>query len=325
MSSNRGSILALRRVEKSYGAVPVLRGVDLELGRGEVYAFLGRNGAGKSTTLRVVMGITRPDAGELWLFGERVRPGDTRPRRRIGYVAQEQHFYGWMTPQSLGDFVGAFYPTWKRSEYDRLLRSLEVPSRKVSALSSGTRVKLALALALAHDPELLVFDEPTAGLDPVARHEFVEIVRDLAADGRRTLLFSSHLIDEVERISTRVGILEQGQVRYQGELGELRERSRRLLLPAPDAEQLTELQRQLARLELQVLAQHQAKGELELTLWSVQPAKLAALSELLPAARFELLSLEEAFVALVRSGHALTMSTAGNAVVALGVPVVAPA
>ncbi|MEO8178060.1 MAG: ABC transporter ATP-binding protein [Deltaproteobacteria bacterium] len=324
MSSSRGPVLALRGVEKSYGTVPVLRGVELELDRGDVYAFLGRNGAGKSTTLRVVMGITRQDAGELWLFGERVAPGDIRPRRRIGYVAQEQHFYGWMTPESLGDFVGAFYPTWKRPEYERLLRSLDVPSRKVSTLSGGTRVKLALALALAHDPELLIFDEPTAGLDPVARHEFVEIVRDLAADGRRTLLFSSHLIDEVERISTRVGILEQGQLRYQGELGELQERSRLLRLPAPDAE-LVELQRQLARLELQVLAQHQAKGELELTLWSVQPAKLAALAELLPTARFELLSLEEAFVALVRSGHALTMSTTTDAGVALGVPAVAPA
>ncbi|MEY4545733.1 MAG: hypothetical protein RL685_1928 [Pseudomonadota bacterium] len=325
MSSSRGAVLALRGVEKSYGAVPVLRGVELALGPGEVYAFLGRNGAGKSTTLRVVMGITRPDAGELWLFGERVAPGDVRPRRRIGYVAQEQHFYGWMTPQALGDFVGAFYPTWKRSEYERLLRTLGVPSRKVSALSGGTKVKLALALALAHDPELLVFDEPTAGLDPVARREFVEIVRELAADGRRTLLFSSHLIDEVERISTRVGILEEGQVRYQGELAELRERSRLLRLPAPDAEQLVELQRQLARLELQVLAQHQAKGELELTLWSVQPAKLAALQELLPSARCELPSLEEAFVALVRSGHALTMSAAEGAGVALVAPVVAPA
>ena len=149
MSSSASSVVALRGVEKSYGAVQVLRGVELTLGRGEVYAFLGRNGAGKSTTLRIVMGITRPDAGELRLFGELVAPGDTHQRRRIGYVAQEQHFYDWMTPEALGNFVGAFYPTWRAIEYQRLLRVLDVPPRKVRALSGGTKVKLALALALA--------------------------------------------------------------------------------------------------------------------------------------------------------------------------------
>jgi ABC-2 type transport system ATP-binding protein len=315
MSSSTGSVVALRGVEKSYGAVPVLRGVDLELGPGEVYAFLGRNGAGKSTTLRIVMGITRPDAGELRLFGELVLPGDTRQRQRIGYVAQEQHFYDWMTPEALGRFVGAFYPTWRPAEYERLLRVLDVPPRKVRALSGGTKVKLALALALAHDPELLIFDEPTAGLDPVARREFVEIVRDLAVTGRRTLLFSSHLIDEVERVSHRVGILEQGQVRYQGSLAELRERARLLRLPAPSELELAELQQLLAQQELQVLAQHQERGELELTLWSVEPGKLAALAERLPSACFELLSLEDVFVALVRGGHALAPALTVDVVV----------
>ncbi len=320
-----GPVLALRGVRKSYGDLAVLQGLDLEVERGEVYAFLGRNGAGKSTTLRVVMGITRPDAGELWLFGQRVTPGDVRPRRRVGYVAQEQHFYGWMTPRALGDFVGAFYPTWEQAEYERLLRALEVPPRKVSALSGGTRVKLALALALAHDPELLVFDEPTAGLDPVARHEFVEIVRDLVAEGRRTLLFSSHLIDEVERISTRVGILERGQLRFQGALAEMRERSRRVRLPAATAEELAAVRQLLTRLELQLLSHRQTKSELELALWALDPAKLAALSARLPAARFERLSLEEAFVALVRSGHALTLTAPGGAGAALGAALSAPA
>ncbi|MEY2933590.1 MAG: hypothetical protein RL033_4339, partial [Pseudomonadota bacterium] len=268
MSSSTDSVLSLRGITKSYGTTQVLRGVDLELGRGEVYAFLGRNGAGKSSTLRTVMGITRPDAGELRLFGELVAPGDTRQRQRIGYVAQEQHFYDWMTPQSLGDFVGAFYPTWRGSEYERLLRVLDVPPRKVRALSGGTKVKLALALALAHDPQLLIFDEPTAGLDPVARREFVEIVRELATAGRRTLLFSSHLIDEVERISTRVGILEQGQVRFQGSLAELQERSRRLHVPVTSTEELAQLHGLLGELRLQVLARHQGEGALELTLWS---------------------------------------------------------
>lgn len=322
MSSSASSVVALHGIEKSYGAVPVLRGVELELARGGVYAFLGRNGAGKSTTLRIVMGITRPDAGELRLFGELAAPGDTRQRKRIGYVAQEQHFYDWMTPEALGKFVGAFYPSWRPGEYTRLLRALDVPPRKVRALSGGTRVKLALALALAHDPELLIFDEPTAGLDPVARREFVEIVRDLAATGRRTLLFSSHLIDEVERISHRVGILEQGQVRYQGSLQELRERARLLLLPALAGQELAELQQLLAQLELQPLTQHREADRLELVLWARDSGQLGALAERLPAARLEPLSLEDVFVALVRGGQGLAPEPAPDVVPPSG-PVVA--
>jgi ABC-2 type transport system ATP-binding protein len=156
MPSSDGCAVELQGVCKRYGAVPVLHGVNLQLRAGEVYAFLGRNGAGKSTTLRIVMGVTRPDAGVVSLFGERVAPGDTRQRQHIGYVAQEQHFYEWMTPESIGRFVSAFYPSWKHAEYARLLRLLDVPPRKIRTFSGGTKVKLALALALAHDPQLLV-------------------------------------------------------------------------------------------------------------------------------------------------------------------------
>ena len=301
MSSRAGLAVELQGVRKKYGSVDVLQGVDLQLAAGEVCAFLGRNGAGKSTTLRIVMGITRPDAGSVKLFGASVAPGDTKQRRRIGYVAQEQHFYEWMTPESIGRFVSAFYPTWSDVEYARLLRLLDVPPRKIRTFSGGTKVKLALALALAHDPELLVFDEPTAGLDPIARREFVEIVRELASNGRRALLFSSHLIDEVERISHRVGILEQGRVRYQGALQELATRARLVRVPAAGPHELAELLSLLARERVQVLAQHMDAGMLELTLWSDEPARVAALSERLPAAAFSGLSLEDIFVALVRS------------------------
>jgi ABC-2 type transport system ATP-binding protein len=210
-------ILEARGLVKRYGGVSALEGLRLSVQRGEVYGFLGKNGAGKSTTIRILMGITQADRGEVRIFGEVARGAHVKLRERIGYVAQEQTFYGWMSARRLGSFAGAFYPTWSASEFEQRCRQLEVPlDRKVQTLSGGMRVKLALALALSHRPPLLILDEPTAGLDPVARREFLEIVRADARQTGRTTFFSTHLIDEVERVASRVGIVDGGRMRYEG-------------------------------------------------------------------------------------------------------------
>ncbi len=217
------AILETRGLCKRYGKVEALSGLDLRVRRGEVYGFLGRNGAGKSTTIRIIMGITRPSAGEYRLFGH--AGGRIEARQRIGYVAQEQNFYGWMTPTTLGRFVRGFYPTWDDGAYRRLIDNMDLPAgRKVRTFSGGMKVKLALALALAHHPDLLVLDEPTAGLDPVARREFLEMVRDQAERSGRTTFFSTHLIDEIELAAHRVGIVDDGRTRYQGSIRELESR-----------------------------------------------------------------------------------------------------
>lgn len=237
------TVLETRGLCKAYGKVEALSGLDLQVRRGEVYGFLGRNGAGKSTTIRIIMGITRPSAGEYQLFGGAGRRIEAR--QRIGYVAQEQNFYGWMTPITLGRFVRGFYPKWDDDAYQRLIHNMDLPAgRKVRTFSGGMKVKLALALALAHHPDLLVLDEPTAGLDPVARREFLEMVRDQAERSGRTTFFSTHLIDEIEIAAHRVGILDDGRTRYQGSIRELEARVRMLrcpprpdgtAAPAPDA------------------------------------------------------------------------------------------
>lgn len=215
-------VLEIRDLRKRYGRTEALRGLDLTVRRGEVYGFLGRNGAGKSTAIRIVMAITRSTTGSVRLFGEPLSPGHIGQRRRIGYVAQEQNFYGWMTAAGIGRFVGGLYPTWDPGEYRRLLDVLDLPSeRKIRTFSGGMSAKLGLALALAHRPELLVLDEPTAGLDPVARREFIRIVRDQAEHSQRTTFFSSHLVDEVEAAADRVGIIDQGATLYEGSLAEL--------------------------------------------------------------------------------------------------------
>jgi len=295
-------VLELRELRKRYGSVPVLNGLELRLSRGQVYGFLGRNGAGKSTTLRIVMGITRADAGSMALFGSPVGASDVRPRQRVGYVAQEQHFYDWMTPESLGKFVSAFYPSWDTAHYRQLLRRFEVPERRLRTFSGGTRVKQALALALAHRPELLVLDEPTAGLDPVVRREFVEILREIAARGEQATLFSSHLVDEVELVATRIGIVEQGVMRYEGSLSELAGRMRVLRLPAAGVDPIAAERDVLAAASDLPLRTLSRRGPpLELTLWADDPAAFAALEARLPEARYAPLTLEEIFIELVRS------------------------
>jgi ABC-2 type transport system ATP-binding protein len=230
---DRPVVLEVRGLQRHFGRVPAVNGIDLTVSEGEIYGFLGINGAGKTTTIRLLMGIIAAEAGTISLLGETTHRTSVAQKRRIGYVSQEQHFYPWMTGEALGKFVGSFYPTWDKDEFGRLLRVLEVPhDRRVSQLSGGMRAKLALALALASRPALLILDEPTAGLDPVARREFMQLIVAQARQHRRTTIFSSHLIDEVERCADRVGIIHQGQMRFEGGLDELRQRVRRVQLPA---------------------------------------------------------------------------------------------
>ena len=224
-------MLRTQGLSLSFGRVRAVDDLNLTVRAGEVYGFLGRNGAGKTTTIRMLMGIIKADRGTMELFGQVTRRTTIAQKRRIGYVSQGQFFYPWMTCRRLGRFVGGFYPTWDHAEYERLLRVLDVPyDRKVSALSGGMRVKLALALALAHRPEMLILDEPTAGLDPVARREFLDMIGRQARTHRRTTLFSSHLVDEVERVADRVGIIQRGRMCYEGRIDTLCDMVRRVLV-----------------------------------------------------------------------------------------------
>lgn len=290
-------MVALSGLVKRYGTVQALRGLDLDVDRGEVYGFLGRNGAGKSTALRIIMGVTLSTEGTVELFGQPVAGEHPTVRRRIGYVAQEQSFYGWMTPATLGRFVSGFYPTWDSAEYDRLLKLLEVPSdRRIQTFSGGTQPKLALALALAHRPELLVLDEPTAGMDAVARREFLGLVREQAQRAERTTVFSSHLIDEVEMAADTVGIIDGGRMLWQGPPRALQTEVRCFRYrgppattpPLPDASGAT-------------IIDDRIEGDLRTVLVrATDVAVLDAMSVAAPAWDVTTPSLEDVFVALVR-------------------------
>jgi ABC-2 type transport system ATP-binding protein len=297
-------VIALRGIVKRYRAVEALRGLDLTVEPGQIYGFLGRNGAGKSTALRIVMGITRPTGGAVELFGQLLSGEDPGVRRRIGYVAQEQAFYGWMTPMSLGQFVSAFYPTWNQAELIRLLRLLDVPAdRKIQTFSGGMHAKLALALALSHGPDLLVLDEPTAGMDALARREFLELVREQARRAGRTTLFSSHLIDEVELAADTIGIIDAGRMVWQGPAPALQRQFLRLRQRAA-LDQAAGPPALLARPETETgltVVEDRTEGETRtLLVRAADPAVLQALQAEAPAWEAARPSLEDVFVALVR-------------------------
>ncbi len=210
-------VLRTESIQFSYGRRHVLHGVDLQVDRGQVYGFLGRNGAGKTTTLQILLGILIPRSGKIHFAGRSV--GRTTPamKQRIGYVSQHQHFYEWMSCHRLGRFVAGFYPQWDQAGFERRLVELKIESgQKVGTLSGGSKMKLAMALALATNPEILILDEPTAGVDPIARREILDLMRKSAAEEERTVLFSTHNIHEVGQIADVVGVLHGGELVYQG-------------------------------------------------------------------------------------------------------------
>lgn len=292
-------VLKLQDVHKSFGALKVLDGLDLAVYPGEVFGFLGRNGAGKSTAIRLLMGITQCDAGQINVFGQPLKDDLIGIRQKIGYVAQDQNMYPWMTPRVLAKFVRSFYPAWDEKRYQQLITDFELPAkRRIGTFSGGMKAKLALTLALATRPQLLILDEPTAGMDPVARREFLDLVREQTINDGTTTFFSTHLIDEIEAIADRIGIVESGRAIYDGALEPLRNSinswsiPRELYVPG-------ELPGEFARHRLTVLKEGERQGRWVVTLQFAESALAATQIILNEGWRNEPMSLEDVFIAVV--------------------------
>lgn len=175
--------------------------------------FIGRNGAGKTTVIKCIMDLIPFEAGSIEVLGLDSRKCSDEIRRRVGYVSEEQYFYENMTAGWSLDFFGGFYPNWDRDFGRSLLKRFDIdPSKKVGELSKGMKVKLALALALAHKPELLILDEPTSGLGPVIRNELLELLMEVVLDENCSVFFSSHITTDIEKIADFVTVIEGGRV-----------------------------------------------------------------------------------------------------------------
>ena len=203
--------------------------IDLEVARGEVFGFLGKNGAGKTTTIRVLLDLLRPDHGRAALLGLDVRTGGGALRGRIGYLPGDLALPAGLSGQQALDLFAQLQrrpPTARDDVLDRLGFPREALRRSVRGYSTGMRQMLGLAVAWQHEPELLILDEPTGGLDPVVRDAFLTLVRDSRARGQ-TVFLSSHVLDEVERCVDRVAIIHQGRLRHVGSVAELKSRASR--------------------------------------------------------------------------------------------------
>ena len=283
--------IEIHDVHKSFREKRVLNGLNLTVERGQTFAFLGRNGAGKTTTIQMLMGLLSPDEGSLSVLGRNPQQEPLEVRRTVGYLAEDQTMFGWMTCEEIIRFVAAFYPTWEHSLARRFVEQFEVPLKtKVRHLSKGQNVRLGLLLALAHRPELVILDDPALGLDPIMRKEFNrDLVEHLQSAGT-TVLYSSHLLYEVEPVADVIAILHNGSIVRQSSTDELRDQVKRLILEPDAATRISG--------DLMILDSRALSGEVVLVIDNA-PQAIPLLREADFTYRLEDLSLDEIFEAFV--------------------------
>lgn len=216
--------LQIRDLGKTYGSTVALTDVTMTLAPGTVTGLLGRNGAGKTTLIKCVLGLLQSSKGGCWVFGEDSRDLPASIKSRIGYVPQEPDVYPWMRVSQVIAYQGSFYPHWEDRLAAQLLDTFRLPPKKrVGTLSVGQLQKLAILLALCNRPDLLILDEPVAALDPEARRDFLLMLIDLVADEAHTVLFSTHITSDVERVCSHIAVLKDGALLRHDDLDTLRD------------------------------------------------------------------------------------------------------
>ena len=236
-----GLSVHFEEVSKTYPHFTLDR-IDLELPAGTIMGFIGANGAGKSTTIRILMGLVRQDRGTVHVLGHAMPAEQAAAKRDIGFVSEDMRLYGPATLAWHMEFIRSIYPQWDHPYSESLLQRFDLkPQQKIKGLSHGQRVKAALLLALARRPRLLVLDEPTTGLDPVARQEVLAELMAVLADEERTILFSSHNTLDVEQISDQITFIDRGRIIACDNKETFLDRWRRLRLMLPPDASLPEL------------------------------------------------------------------------------------
>ena len=230
------SAIKIEGLHFSYGKKQVLKGVDLEVPKGSIFGFIGRNGTGKTTTIKTLLGLQKPQAGRCMIGGLDSFTQTLGVRKRIGFMAEDQQMYGWMTVSRIIKWVAGFYEDWDDKFADELADILGLSKNmKVKELSKGQNSSLALLLALGHRPDIVILDDPTLGLDPIARKDFLRHVIELLQSNGVTVFFSSHLLYEIEPVADHIAILEKGVIIKASKTELLRESVRKFVLtPAPE-------------------------------------------------------------------------------------------
>jgi ABC-2 type transport system ATP-binding protein len=218
---NKENILELQNVQKKYKGF-VLDGISLSLPQGYILGLIGPNGSGKTTTIKILMNMVKRNRGEVQVFGLDPQKNAKKIKNKVGYLGEEQHFYGNKTVAWTGNFVSAFYDNWDTNTFQSLLTNFEISrTKKTRELSKGMKVRFSLALALSHDPDLLILDEPTAGLDPVIRREVLELLQKKSKNEGKSVIISSHITDDIMRTADLVAFLIEGKIVLVSEKDEL--------------------------------------------------------------------------------------------------------
>ncbi|HEU5137970.1 MAG TPA: ABC transporter ATP-binding protein [Steroidobacteraceae bacterium] len=216
--------LSAQAAYKIFDGKRVLTDIHASVHAGEVVGLLGANGAGKTTLIEMMMGLSPPSAGEVRLFGVDAIAAPLDAKRRVGFVPQSDELIGILKGRQYLELMASFYRTWDNALVDRLLLQWGVEGEQyIKNYSEGQRQKLAIIAALAPRPDLLVLDEPVASLDPIARRQFLQQIVEVSADECRAVVFSSHIVSDVERLANRIWVLKDGRLLWQGELDALKE------------------------------------------------------------------------------------------------------
>ncbi|MDI6710713.1 MAG: ATP-binding cassette domain-containing protein [Thermoanaerobacterales bacterium] len=289
--------LRLAGVTKRYPGF-ALRDVDLELPPGRIMGLVGPNGAGKSTLIKIVLNLVRPDAGRVTVFGLDHREREPAVKSLVGYVPEENRLYEDLSGAWLARFVSRYYPAWDDRLFARLTAGFKVPvEKKVRELSKGNRMKLSVALALAHRPRLVLLDEPTSGVDPVTRHELMEELLEVIMDEERAVLFSSHITEDIEKVADTVTFLVDGRIALTGEKDAVTESWKRLAFRPADAAGAEAARGLFPYVVIR-------DGEVTAVTGSFTPEVLAAARELAAGpVRVQPMGLEEILLTLVREGE----------------------
>lgn len=222
-------VLSLKGISKSYENNQVLRSIDFSVPEGTIMGLIGKNGAGKTTMIKCLLGLIRPDQGEAEVFGEPSWNLSVKTKHRIGYVAQTVGCFRWMKVRSMLEYTGAFYSHWNTQKVNSLVKEWDLdPHAKIGTLSEGERQKLAIIQSMGHEPDVFILDEPVADLDPSARRKFIKQLIELNINEGKTVLFSTHITSDLERVAADVALLKDGKINFIGDLSTLKERVLRI-------------------------------------------------------------------------------------------------
>lgn len=199
--------------------------VSLNVKKGFITGLIGPNGVGKSTVIKMILGLVRPDQGSVKIFGRDMSKHEVEIKQRIGIVSDECFYYEHLNIRDLKKMIAPFYDRWNEGKFNDLLEQFELsPRKKVEELSKGMKIKLALALALSHDAELLIMDEPTSGLDPVFRREMLDLLADMMQDENKSIMFSTHITTDLDRIADYIAFIHRGKLVFNEAKEEVLER-----------------------------------------------------------------------------------------------------